>query len=105
MLDWLYDAMVWMYESLVSLLTWLVFYFIYTLTAIASPLLQGIASLLPTGFKDSMSDVLSALAPYYAFINYYFPLNEAFVLIGIVITFWVGFVSVKLVLKCVPTIG
>lgn len=55
---------------------------------------------LPDGTLDT-----STLQDYYAYINYLFPLEEFFALFGCYLTFLLTFITVKLIVKFIPTVG
>jgi len=52
------------------------------------------------GFNIDLSWASTA----FGYVNYFFPLNETFALASGLLVFWLGVLSIKMILKLIPTV-
>lgn len=63
--------------------------------------LDNLHGLMPAGMGDSVAGLL----PYMRAANYWMPLAEALGLAAVYLMIWASFVTIKMILKMIPTIG
>lgn len=93
--------------SLKKIMRWLIslvenlFFYILDITS------QALLGLIVIIF-DLIPDInlnMTPLEPYYAGINYFFPLSETLVIYSSVIIFWFGYLIIRWILRVTPFLG